>query len=87
MNRRATTAVRGEHAVQQAELMVLPGGRILAHNLTPGLAAVLAELNPEDEVMRARAEGSKIKSRIKMKKWGEAVDRAPDVPSHASKTA
>jgi hypothetical protein len=37
------------------ELLVLPDGRILAHHLTPELAAVLAECNPSDEAMRKRA--------------------------------
>ena len=38
-----------------SELLVLPDGQVLAHNLTPVLAAVLAELNPSDEAMRERA--------------------------------
>lgn len=44
-------------------------GRIFAHNLTPALASVLAELNPADEAMRMRAGGamkSKSRSRIKI---------------------
>ena len=35
--------------------MILPDGRILAHNLTPGLARLLAKLNPRDAAMRRRA--------------------------------
>ena len=38
-----------------AEILILPDGRILAHNITPAVAAVLAELNPDDESMRLRA--------------------------------
>ena len=38
-----------------AELLLLPDGRILAHNITPALAALLAELAPGDEAMRLRA--------------------------------
>jgi hypothetical protein len=38
-----------------AELLLLPDGRILAHNLTPAVAALLAELDPADEAMRQRA--------------------------------
>ncbi len=38
-----------------AELLILPDGRILAHNITPALAAVLAELDPGDEAMCLRA--------------------------------
>jgi hypothetical protein len=37
------------------ELLVLPEGQILAHNLTPELAALLARLNPADEAMARRA--------------------------------
>jgi hypothetical protein len=38
-----------------SELLILPDGRILAHNITPVLARVLAELNPTDEAMNRRA--------------------------------
>jgi hypothetical protein len=37
------------------EILILTDGRILAHNLTPAMAAVLLELNPNDERMRQRA--------------------------------
>jgi hypothetical protein len=37
------------------ELLILPDGRILVHNLTPLLARVLSELNPSDQFMRERA--------------------------------
>jgi hypothetical protein len=37
------------------ELLILPDGRILAHNITPSLARLLAEVNPSDETMRRRA--------------------------------
>ena len=37
------------------ELLVLPDGTILAHHLTPELAAVLAALNPQEAAMRERA--------------------------------
>lgn len=43
-----------------SEILILPGGKILAHNLTPGMAAVLAELNPEDQAMNRRALREKI---------------------------
>ena len=39
------------------ELLILPDGRILAHNLTPLLARVLSELDPSDQFMRERAAG------------------------------
>ncbi len=41
--------------IASAELLILPDGRILAHNLTPEVAAVLRELNPDDEQMKQRA--------------------------------
>lgn len=44
-----------ESGQSSAELLILPDGRILAHNITPALAAVLAELDPGDEAMRQRA--------------------------------
>jgi hypothetical protein len=37
------------------ELLILADGRILAHNITPVMAQVLAELNPADEAMNRRA--------------------------------
>jgi hypothetical protein len=36
------------------ELLLLPNGQILVHNLTPVMAALLAEFNPADEPMRER---------------------------------
>ena len=37
------------------EILILTDGRILTHNLTPAMAAVLRELNPDDEPMQQRA--------------------------------
>jgi len=34
--------------------MILSDGRIFARNLTPGLARLLASLNPADETMQQR---------------------------------
>lgn len=39
-----------------SELLILPDGRILVHNLTRTMAAVLRELNPADDTIRPRAE-------------------------------
>lgn len=44
-----------EDPPETAELLILPDGRILGHNLSPVVAAVLAELNPDDPLMKARA--------------------------------
>ncbi len=40
---------------QTSELLILGDGTIFAHNLTPAMAALLAELNPDDAAMRRRA--------------------------------
>jgi len=48
-----TTPKPTPHAT--TEMLLLPGGQILVHNLTPTMAALLAELNPADEPMRVRA--------------------------------
>ena len=37
------------------ELLVLPDGRILVHNLTPAFAALLNGLNPADDAIKLRA--------------------------------
>jgi len=39
---------------QVSELLVMPDGKIYAHNLTPEMAAVLSELNPNDEAIKHR---------------------------------
>ena len=44
--------------MESQELLILADGRILTHNLTPAMAAVLRELNPEDEPMRLRADAA-----------------------------
>jgi len=40
-----------------AELLLLPDGKILAHNLTPALARLLERLDPQDQAMQRRAHG------------------------------
>jgi len=42
---------------QVSELLILPDGRILVHNLTPAFAGLLRELNPDDEQISPRAPG------------------------------
>ena len=37
------------------DLLILPDGRVLAHNLTPLFADLLKELNPRDEQIAPRA--------------------------------
>ena len=38
------------------EFLILPDGRLMVHNLTPTMAALLSELNPNDEVMTQRSQ-------------------------------
>jgi hypothetical protein len=38
-----------------SELLLLPDGRILVHNLTPGMAALLQQLDRGDRTMMKRA--------------------------------
>jgi len=40
---------------QTCELLISGDGNIFAHNLTPAMAELLAELNPNDADMRQRA--------------------------------
>ena len=41
-------------ASEHSELLILPDGKILAHNITPIMAKVLSELDPADEAMNRR---------------------------------
>lgn len=40
--------------LEEGELLVLPDGKILAHNITPEMAAVLSELDPNNQLMKQR---------------------------------
>jgi hypothetical protein len=57
--RRAQTGQsRGKKRTQRpfvTDLLILSDGTVLAHNLTPVMAAVLHKLNPRDTTIRARA--------------------------------
>ena len=44
-----------DDAQSSGEILLLPDGRILAHNLTPALARLLAELDPTNTAMAGRA--------------------------------
>jgi hypothetical protein len=39
---------------QSTELLILPDGRVLVHNLTPSFAVLLSELNPDCEQITPR---------------------------------
>ena len=40
---------------EYSEILILPNGKILAHNMTPEMAAILSELDPKNEAMKKRA--------------------------------
>jgi len=39
-----------------SEMLILPDGRVLVHNLTPAFAELLQELNPHDPQIAPRAQ-------------------------------
>lgn len=56
MNERHESETRARLVAELcSELLILPDGRILVHNLTPAFAGLLSELNPGDEEIGARA--------------------------------
>ena len=63
MNERSQPEPRGAIAQElNSEVLILPDGRILVHNLTQAMAAVLSELNPEDDAIKPRA-GAQLRPR------------------------
>lgn len=44
-----------EDGQSSTELLILPDGRVLAHNISPAMAAVLARLDPGNADMSHRA--------------------------------
>jgi hypothetical protein len=44
-----------EAAGMHTELLLLPDGRVLAHNLTPAMAQILQALDPEDRLIQKRS--------------------------------
>ncbi len=52
---RTKIVMAAQTANQHSEFLILPGGKILAHNITPAMAKILSELDPDDEPMRRRA--------------------------------
>jgi hypothetical protein len=45
--------------LEESELLVLSDGKILAHNITPQMAAILCEMEPENVLMKQRAAQTK----------------------------
>jgi hypothetical protein len=52
---KAKTTRQERIAGGHSEILILAGGKILAHNITPVMAKLLSELNPEDGAMSRRA--------------------------------
>ncbi len=48
-------AAKVEDGESSGELLILPDGRILAHNISPEMAAVLTEIDPGNEAIRRRS--------------------------------
>jgi hypothetical protein len=69
--------------VSTAELLILPDGQVLANNLTPALAAVLAGLNRADPAMAQRA-GPAIKRSRKSRRAPTGAGRATGASASAA---
>lgn len=41
---------------ENSDIMILPDGRILAHNVSPELARLLSRLNPSNKALQRRAD-------------------------------
>jgi hypothetical protein len=50
-------------SANHSELLLLPDGRILVHNLTPAMAALLHQFDPNDRRMMKRAFGTPSRGR------------------------
>jgi hypothetical protein len=49
-----TNDIAKSNAPLVTELLLLPDGRVLVQNLTPVMAGILLELNPDEEAIRRR---------------------------------
>ena len=64
-NNDAATPTKGSAAeTLTAELLILPDGHILVHNLTRPFAELLRELNPNDEQIQPRAADPETRSTV-----------------------
>ena len=55
MRRKTASKAEALTGEPTSEVLILPDGRILAHNISPVMARVLAKLDPADETMKQRA--------------------------------
>jgi hypothetical protein len=60
------------------ELLILPDGRVLVHNLTPAMAALLHALDPQDRSMIDRA--TVARSRNRQSRTEQQTHRTPHKP-------
>jgi hypothetical protein len=58
--RQLKQTVSGPQVDAHSEFLILPDGKILAHNITSETARLLSELNPRDRAMRRRANSNPI---------------------------
>ena len=49
----------GNEVALTSEILIMPDGRVLAHNLTPVFTAILSELNPDDSQFSPRRKQTK----------------------------
>jgi len=59
-NQKTKTRPKSSAENPVSEILILADGRIFAHNITPVMANVLAELNPADIAMNRRARRKNI---------------------------
>ena len=50
-----SSALHPQQVLSTSELLIMADGKILAHNITPSLANLLSELNPNDILMKERS--------------------------------
>ena len=53
---------REQVAEWSSEILILPDGLVLVHNLTPVMAGVLHELNPDDDTIKSRLKSDDTKT-------------------------
>lgn len=56
---RETKLGAGNRGGTVCEMLILPDGRVLAHQITPACAALLNALNPQDRQLRPRCRAAR----------------------------
>jgi hypothetical protein len=65
-----------QRASSEAELLILPNGQVLVHNLTAMVAEALVDLNPDDEFIRRR---------VLAKRSGHSAAKAKQRPGNVTR--